>query len=211
MMGSPEGEAERDNDEVQYRVKLTKGFWMGKYEVTQKQWTAILGTNPSHFKGDNLPVEEVSWNDVQRFLGGLNAKIGNTDGGQMALPTEAQWEYACRAGEQGSYSGGTIDEVAWYDDNSGVKTHSVGSKKPNAWGLHDMHGNVWEWCRDLYGEYPKGLLTDPIGAATGTSRVVRGGSWFSGADGCRAAYRSYNTPSSAYYDLGFRVARSSVP
>jgi formylglycine-generating enzyme required for sulfatase activity len=211
MMGSPKGEAGRDNDEVQHRVKLTKGFWMGKYEVTQKQWTAVLGTNPSHFKGDNLPVEKVSWNDVQRFLGELNAKIGNTDGGQMALPTEAQWEYACRAGEQGPYSGGTIDEVAWYDDNSGGETHSVGKKKPNAWGLYDMHGNVMEWCADRYGEYPEGLLTDPSGPLMGSYRVGRPGCWVLDASGCRAADRDYYTPSLTFRGLGFRVARSSVP
>jgi formylglycine-generating enzyme required for sulfatase activity len=211
MMGSLEGEAGCGNDEVQHRVKLTKGFWMGKYEVTQKQWTAILGTNPSHFKGDNLPVETVSWYDAQEFLKKLNAKIGNTDGGQMALPTEAQWEYACRAGEQGPYSGGTIDEVAWHNENSGYRTHSAGLKKANTWGLHDMHGNVGEWCRDWYGEYPEGLLTDPTGAATGTYRVVRGGCCFYRTGLWRAADRINSTPSSADPCYGFRVARISVP
>ncbi len=211
MMGSIEGELGRKDNEVQHRVKLTKGFWMGKYEVTQKQWTAILGTNPSHFKGDNLPVEEVSWNDVQRFLGELNAKIGNTDGGQMALPTEAQWEYACRAGEQGPYSGGTIDEVSWYDDNSEDETHAVGKKKSNAWGLHDMQGNVLEWCADRYGEYPEGLLTDPSGPLMGSDRLLRSGGWVLDASGCRAAARDYGAPSLTFSFIGFRVARSSVP
>jgi formylglycine-generating enzyme required for sulfatase activity len=170
-----------------------------------------MGNNPSYFRGENLPVETVSWHDVQRFLGELNTKIGNTDGGQMALPTEAQWEYACRAGEQGPYSGGTIDEVAWYESNSGKKTHAVGLNKPNAWGLHDMHGNVLEWCADRYGEYPEGLLTDPSGPLMGSPRVIRGGSWNSYALYCRAAGRSGITPSFTYRISGFRVARISVP
>jgi formylglycine-generating enzyme required for sulfatase activity len=209
-MGSPETEQDRFADEDQVHVSLTKGFWMAKTQVTQKQWTAIMNSNPSEFIGDNLPVEQVSWNDAQDFLAKLNAKIGNTDGGKMMLPTEAQWEYACRAGELGPFSGGTIDQVAWYYDNSGFETPPVGMKKSNAWGLHDMHGNVWEWCADWY-DYNLLGGVDPSGPASGSSRVFRGGSWGSLASGCRAAGRGLNAPSDAYYYYGFRVARSSVP
>ena len=210
-MGSPKTEKERNNNnEDQVHVTLTKGFWMAKTQVTQKQWATIMGKNPSHFRGAKLPVENVSWYDAQDFLEELNTKIGNTDGGKMMLPTEAQWEYACRAGETGPYSGGTIDQVAWYRDNSGRNTHAVGMKKSNAWGLYDMHGNVWEWCADWWcGNLPGGI--DPSGPSSGSLRVLRGGSWLDGAIGCRAASRSYYNP--AHQDssiYGFRVARSSV-
>ena len=169
-----------------------------------------MGDNPSGFVGENLPVEWVSWNDVQEFLEKLNEKIGNTDGGKMVLPTEAQWEYACRAGEPGPYLGGTIDEVAWYGNNSEGETHPVGMKKSNAWGLYDMHGNVSEWCADWWcGKLPGGL--DPSGPASGTARVFRGGGWDLFADYCRAAIRFYNSPSNSGNFRGFRVARSSVP
>ena len=210
MMGSPETEKDRFDDEDQVHVTLTKGFWMAKTQVTQKQWVAIMGDNPSCFNGDNLPVESVSWNDAQEFLEKLNEKIGNTDGGKMVLPTEAQWEYACRAGEPGPYPGGTIDEVAWYWDNSEDETHPVGMKKSNAWGLYDMYGNVWEWCADWYDDELEGGI-DPSGPASGTYRVSRGCSWFSNAYSCRAAYRNNGTPSLTVNRLGFRVARSSVP
>lgn len=208
--GSPESESDRDSDEKQVKVTLTKGFWMAKTEVTQAQWHAVMGNNPSNFKGDNLPVEQVSWNEARDFLDKLNGKIGNTDGGKMVLPTEAQWEYACRAGEFGPYSGGTIDEVAWYVDNSDSKTHPVGMKKSNAWGLCDMHGNVWEWCADWYDVELQGGV-DPIGPASGADRVLRGGSWLSNAFGCRAADRNGSDPSGQYRIIGFRIARSSVP
>ena len=212
LMGSPETEEGRHKNENQVLVILTKGFWMAKTQVIQKQWVAIMGDNPSRFEGDNLPVEWVSWDDAQEFLEKLNEKIGNTDYGKMVLPTEAQWEYACRAGEPGPYSGGTIDEVAWYGDNSEKKTHPVAMKKPNAWGLYDMHGNVWEWCADWYDdelEVEGGI--DPSGPASGTYRVLRGGGWFVDADGCRAAYRNCYSPSDSDISNGFRVARSSVP
>jgi formylglycine-generating enzyme required for sulfatase activity len=209
LMG-PETGGDRFDDEDQVHVTLTKGFWMAKTQVTQKQWVAIMGDNPSCFNGDNLPVEKVSWDDAQEFLEKLNEKIVNTDGGKMVLPTVAQWEYACRAGEPGSYSGGTIDEVAWYDDNSENKTHPVAMKKPNAWGLYDMHGNVWEWCADWYDDELEGGI-DPSGPASGAARVGRGGSWRTHAYFCRAAVRDYLTPSSSNDVSGFRVARSSVP
>ena len=204
-MGSSESEADRNSNEKQVKVTLTKGFWMAKTEVTQAQWRALMGNNPSNFKGDNLPVEKVSWLDAQHFLEKLNTKIGNTDGGKMALPAEAQWEYACRAGELGPYSGGKIDEVAWYSNNSDFKTHPVGMKKSNAWGLHDMHGNVWEWCADWYDDSLSGG-TDPSGASSGVYRVHRGGSWYGNAARCRAANRLRYTPDNRHYNLGFRPA-----
>ena len=210
-MGSPSNEEGRSDDENQVEVILIKGFWMAKTEVTQAQWEAVMGSNPSRFKGANLPVENVSWNDVQDFLKKVNRIAGKSDGRKMVLPTEAQWEYAARAGEDGPYSGGAIGEVAWYDANSDGRTHPVGTKNPNAWGLHDMHGNVWEWCADWYDAgLPGG--TDPSGPSSGTLRVLRGGSWLSfGAGSCRAADRYGNAPGEADYSFGFRLARSSFP
>jgi formylglycine-generating enzyme required for sulfatase activity len=210
IMGSPANEKGRRDNENQVEVTLTKGFWMAKTEVTQAQWEAVMGNNPSNFKGANLPVEKVSWNDVQEFLTKINAMVGNADEMKMVLPTEAQWEYAARAGETGPYSGGTIDEVAWHSGNSSRKTHPVGTKKPNAWGLHDMHGNVWEWCADRFALDLQGGV-DPRGANSGTYRVVRGGSCFYGAIGCRSAYRNNSGPGRSFNGVGFRPARSSVP
>ena len=178
---------------------------MTKTLVTQNQWISIMGKNISFSIGENLPVEMISWNDAQKFLEKLNAKIGNTDGGQMVLPTEAQWEYASRAGELGPFSGGTIDEVAWYTDNGDDETHPVGLKKPNAWGLHDMHGNVLEWCADWYDDSLSGG-TDPSGPSSGVDRVRRGGSWYSSAARCRAAHRFWFTPVIRSSYLGFRPA-----
>jgi formylglycine-generating enzyme required for sulfatase activity len=198
------------DNELQVTVALTKGFWMAKMQVTQVQWKAVMGSNPSYFRGDNLPVETVSWKDTQEFLEKLNAFIGNCDGRKMVLPTEAQWEYACRAGETGPYSGGTIDEVAWYIGNSDAKTHPVATKKANAWGLHDMSGNVREWCQDWFITALSGGV-DPTGPSSGRRRVLRGGSWSARADCCRAANRSLSTPSDSNNFIGFRVARSSVP
>lgn len=210
-MGSPPSEVGRSSDEEQVKVTLSKGFWMAKTEVTQAQWQAVMGANPSHFKGSTLPVEEVSWPDAQEFLEKLNARLGSEDGGTMALPTEAQWEYAARAGQSGAYSGGALDQVAWYDDNSGSTTHPVGTKRANAWGLQDMSGNVWEWCADWYDEDLAGGV-DPRGRLSGTPRVLRGGSWSNYADYCRVATRYDYYPSNAFNVLiGFRVARSSVP
>ena len=204
-MGSPSTEDGRGSDENQVRVTITKGFWMAKTELTQAQWTAILGNNPSNFNGDDLPVEKVSWDDAQEFIKKVNDSGVIPEGWKVALPTEAQWEYACRAGETGAYSGGTIDQVAWYDDNSGSKTHAVGTKKSNAWGLHDMHGNVWEWCADSYGDELVGG-SDPSGPSSGVHRVNRGGSWLSHAATCRAATRGRLTPDSRFDSLGFRPA-----
>jgi formylglycine-generating enzyme required for sulfatase activity len=171
-----------------------------------------MGNNPCDFKGANRPVEQVSWNDAQQFLEKLNAKLGNAGGGQMVLPTEAQWEYAARAGEWSTYAGSDqIDEVAWYAFNSDFETRPVATKKANAWGLHDMSGNVWEWCQDWHDHDLSGG-TDPMGPASGTARVGRGGFWGSSASDCRAAARNgYLTPTHRLTGLGFRVARSSVP
>lgn len=187
-----------------HKVTIREGFWMGKYEMTQGQWQAVIGENLSNFKdcGANCPVERVSWNDVQSFLKRLNAK---NDGFEYSLPSEAQWEYSARAGTTGDYYG-DLDSIAWYGKNSGSKTHPVGGKKANAFGLYDMSGNVWEWCQDWYGDYSSGEATDPTGTGSGQYRVLRGGSWGGGANGTRSAYRLYNVPSDRNIALGFRVA-----
>jgi len=202
-MGSPKSEGQRGDYENQAEVTLSKGFWMAKTEVTQAQWQAVMGNDPSYFKGSTRPVEKVSWDDVQEFLTKLNVLVGNADVGKMVLPTDAQWEYAARAGETGPYSGGTLDEVAWYYGKSENKTHPVGTKKPNAWGLHDMSGNVYEWSADSYVKELEGGI-DPQG------RVLRGGGWDSAGD-CRVAYRGNYFPSDSGNSIGVRVARSSVP
>lgn len=204
-MGSPGGEEGRSGDESQVEVSLSQPFWLAKTEVTQAQWETVMGSNPSHFKGPNLPVENVSWEDAQAYLTKLNEKVILPEGWKFALPTEAQWEYACRAGEAGPYSGGSLEEVGWYDSNSGSQTHEVGQKKANAWGLHDMHGNVWEWCADLYDDTLKGG-TDPTGASSGGLRVFRGGSWDYAASICRAAGRYRFNPGDRHDYLGFRPA-----
>ena len=205
LMGSPKTEPGRGGNEDQVHVTLTKGFWMAKTEVTQAQWRAVMGNNPSHFNGDDLPVENVNWNDAQAFIKKVNDSGVIPEGGKVCLPTEAQWEYACRAGEKGQFSGGSLDQVAWYDENSGDKTHRVGTKKPNAWGLHDMHGNVWEWCADWYDDSLRGG-TDPSGPSSGVYRVNRGGSWYFLAAYCRAANRGWSYPAYGTCDLGVRPA-----
>ncbi|MGO8751876.1 MAG: formylglycine-generating enzyme family protein, partial [Thermoguttaceae bacterium] len=195
----------------QHRVRITKPFYLGKYLVTQEQWEAVMGSNPSEFKGPNNPVEKVSWEDCQQFLGKLNAKSA-AGGGKFQLPSEAQWEYACRAGSKTKYCFGDdkskLGEYAWYDANSGNTTHPVGGKKPNAWGLYDMHGNVCEWCQDWWGRdyYAKSPADDPTGAATGSDRVFRGGGWGGPAWGCRSALRIHGEPGLRAY-LGLRVSR----
>jgi formylglycine-generating enzyme required for sulfatase activity len=204
-MGSASSEVDRSSDERQVEVSLSQPFWLAKTEVTQAQWEAVMGSNPSRLKGPNLPVENVSWEDAQAYLTKLNEKGVLPDGWKFALPTEAQWEYACRAGEKGPYSGGTLDEVGWYGDNSGNQTHEVGQKKPNAWGLHDMHGNVWEWCADWYEDTLKGGA-DPAGPSSGVHRVRRGGSWGYDASFCRAADRRRDYPGNRGNVLGFRPA-----
>ena len=211
-MGSPANEAGRGSNETQHAVTLTEGVWLGKHEVTQAQWEEVMGNNPSHFKGANLPVEKVSWDDATAFCKKLTErekKAGRLPAGlAYALPTEAQWEYACRAGTRTAYSFGnaiTEKQANFKGTNDNIKkTTPVGSYGPNAWGFHDMHGNVWEWCSDWYGGYPKGAMTDPTGPAVGSLRVIRGGSWFIDARYLRSAFRSWCGPVFRFNFLGFR-------
>jgi formylglycine-generating enzyme required for sulfatase activity len=213
-MGSPASEAGRSSNEAQTPVRLSHGFWLAKTECTQLVWRAVMGTSPSHFPGDDLPVEQVSWNDCQAFIGKLRLPAG---GWRFALPTEAQWEYACRAGTTGAYAG-DLDAMGWYSANSGPSalrldvhlekpggtTHPVGAKLANTWGLQDMHGNVMEWCRDAYADNLPGG-TDPQ-VMNGIERVFRGGSWDHDASYSRSASRRRHVPEERYYFLGFRLA-----
>jgi formylglycine-generating enzyme required for sulfatase activity len=193
-------------------VTLTKPFYLQSTQVTQGQWKRVMEKNPSHFKdcGDDCPVESVSWHNVQEFLKKLN-QMEDTD--KYRLPTEAEWEYACRAGSRTAYHfGDNADKLggyAWYKANSANKTHPVGQKEPNAFGLYDMHGNVWEWCEDWHGDYPTGDVEDPKGPSKskGGRRVLRGGSWRSSARHIRSAYRHWDYPGDRNYHFGFRVAR----
>ena len=210
-MGSPLTEDGRFEDEVLHPVKLTRGFWLGKYEVTQGQWKSVMGDEGaslrSRFKGENRPVENVSWHDCQSFM----RKMNETLGGAARLPTEAEWEYACRAGTAGAFAGdGSVDEMAWYDGNSGSQTHDVGAKKANAWGFYDMHGNVLEWCSDWFAKTATGSV-DPKGPASGSFRVLRGGSWFYYARDCRSAYRQKRDPGIRNFVFGFRLAITGGP
>ena len=183
-------------------------FYIGKYEVTQGQWQRIMGNNPSYYKncGDNCPVEQVSWNDIQQFIQRLN----NQSGKQYRLPTEAEWEYAARSGGKSEkYAGGNdVDAVAWYDGNSGRETHPVGQKQPNGLGLYDMSGNVWEWCSDWYGEkyYGQSFRDNPDGPSSGSYRVLRGGSWYTKPRYVRVASRYWGNPESRLIYYGFRLA-----
>ncbi|MCR5163123.1 MAG: SUMF1/EgtB/PvdO family nonheme iron enzyme [Thermoguttaceae bacterium] len=199
MMGSTNG----DSDEKPvHKVTLTRGFWLLETEVTQAMWESVMGENLSEFKGDRNPVECVSWDDSQEFCKKLSQKLGR----QVQLPTEAQWEYACRTGTTGDYAG-TLDEMAWYSSNSGGTTHAVGQKKPNAWGLYDMHGNVWEWCSDYLDKeyYSRSPMSDPENTTASSSRVLRGGCWELNARYCRSACRYSRSPDFRYYDLGLRI------
>ncbi|MFA4985095.1 MAG: SUMF1/EgtB/PvdO family nonheme iron enzyme [Candidatus Brocadiia bacterium] len=215
-MGSEKGSAD---EKPVHKVTLTKAFLMGATEVTQKQWIAVMGNNPSNFKGDDLPVECVSWNDAVEFCRKLTAaerQKGNLPAGmEYRLPTEAEWEYCCRAGSTTTYcfgdDEGRLGDYAWFSGNSGNTTHPVGRTKPNAWGLYDMHGNVWEWCHDWYADkYQAGGQADPVGPATGQYHVLRGGSWiYGGAGFCRSASRiscgPLNWLNIIFPDFGFRV------
>ncbi|MHC6202907.1 formylglycine-generating enzyme family protein [Breznakiellaceae bacterium SP9] len=234
MMGSPASEAGRSSDDgPQHSVSISKPFYMGKYEVTQKEWVNVMGSNPSYFEGDNLPVEQVSWYDVINYCNKRSIKEGltpaytrsgdsvtwNKSANGYRLPTEAEWEYACRAETTTPFSTGnniTTSQANYngnypYNGNSKgtyrEKTTAVGSFAPNNWGLYDMHGNVWEWCWDWYGDYSSSSQTDPLGAASESIRVGRGGSWFNDAAYLRSAYRGYYAPTIRYNDLGFRVVR----
>ena len=206
LMGSPSYEEGRESDERQHEVRISQGFWMGKYEVTQGEWEAVMGSNPSFFDecGKRCPVETVSWNDVQEFIRRLNER---ETGRGYRLPTEAEWEYAARSGTTGARHG-ELDDVAWYSGNSGGSTHQVGQKRGNAWGLHDMLGNVWEWAGDWYDEYPSGLVTDPQGSLSGLLRVIRGGGRIEGARYVRSADRNGYLPGYRNSSIGFRLVRT---
>jgi formylglycine-generating enzyme required for sulfatase activity/tRNA A-37 threonylcarbamoyl transferase component Bud32 len=203
-----------DGDGTPHQVTLTRPFYLGVYEVTQEQYERVTGQDPSNFKGARNPVEEVSLEDAAEFCRKLSALPEEKAAGRVyRLPTEAEWEYACRAGSTTRYSFGDNDsklgDHAWFYENSGSKTHPVGEKQPNVWGLYDMHGNVWEWCSDWYGDYPKGAVSDPVGPSKGSSRVFRGGSWDYVAAFCRSANRNWSLPSYRFSNGGFRVALSS--
>ena len=242
-MGSPEGEAGRWDDEgPQHEVTITGGYWLGETPVTQALWTAVMGGNPSRFVSDQRPVEQVSWDDCKRFIGKLNDIVRGLD---ARMPTEAEWERACRAGTTGATWVGELDirgdndaplldPIAWYGGNSGVGfeldngydssgwpkkqyphtragTRPVKGKLPNPLGLYDMLGNVYEWCEDWSGDYGAAAVADPHGPETGSSRVVRGGSWGSHARLVRAAYRRWNDPAVRFGYLGLRLARGQGP
>lgn len=208
MGATPEMKDPYDDEKPTHQVTLTNDYYIGKYEVTQALWKAVMGNNPSRFKGDNLPVETVTWNDCQKFISKLNRITGK----KFRLPTEAEWEYAARGGNKSrgyQYSGSNnLSDVAWYEDNSDSKTHAVGSKQANELGIYDMSGNVWEWCQDRYGRYSKSSQTNPTGATSGSFRVRRGGSWNFTARICRSSYRNESLPSLRNSDLGFRLVLS---
>jgi formylglycine-generating enzyme required for sulfatase activity len=217
LMGSPDSDSEASSDEKpQHRVQITQPFYLGMFEVTQAQYQRVMGSNPSNFKDDSglLPVETVSWQDAQEFCAKLSDLTDEKQAGrQYRLPTEAEWEYACRAGTQTKFSFGEDDkdrgEYAWFSGNSGGATHPIGQKKPNEWGLFDMHGNVWEWCADDLRGYTSAPTADLVGSAVASARSLRGGSWFIDGRLCGSAFRGRCRPGDRYLFLGFRVARSS--
>ncbi|HNQ90577.1 MAG TPA: formylglycine-generating enzyme family protein [Verrucomicrobiota bacterium] len=230
-MGSPPSERNRYSDEgPQTVVTISKGFWLGKYEVTQREYAWVMGNNPSRFTGDlDRPVEQVTWYEAVEYCNRLTAQeraAGRLPVGyEYRLPTEAQWEYACRAGTTTRYSFGdalecddecgacpVADQYMWWCGNSGDQTHRVGQKLPNPWGLYDMHGNVWEWCADwLQDSLPGGSVTDPTGPSSGSDRVARGGSWYYNGRSCRSANRYDGWPESGIGNLGVRAALVAVP
>ena len=222
-LGSPTNEVDRWEDEgPQTAVTISRGFWMGKYEVTQGDYLAVLGINPSWFSTNNgysrdlsRPVESVSWDEATNYCAMLTQQeraVGRIQTNCVyRLPTEAEWEYSCRAWTSTRFSYGddpgytNLTNYAWYCVNSGGTTHPVGQKLPNPWGLYDMHGNVWEWCQDWYGTYPGGIVLDPQGPDSGSYRVIRGGFWYSYPWPCRSAFRYDNNPDDRRYFIGFRV------
>ena len=221
LMGAPKKEKDRSDDEVKHKVTLTKDFYLGMTQVTQAQYERVIDKNPSHFQSDEVsgrdssefPVEQISWDDAVEFCKKLSDLPEEKAAGRVyRLPREAEWEYACRAGSTTAFSfhidGELLCDYAWYEDNSGERPHPVALKKPNAWGLYDMCGNVWEWCSDWYGEYSKSAVSDPTGPKEGSSRVTRGGSWISDAASCGSARRSWYLPSDRDDQSGLRVALS---
>jgi formylglycine-generating enzyme required for sulfatase activity len=218
LMGSPENEPERESSETQHQVTLTHGFWMLEMPVSQPMWEGMMGFIPGAFRGKNLPANCVSWDECQTFIQKLNDLKATPSGYRFAMPTESQWEYACRAGTTTPFHFGS----ALNGDKAnctgrfpyGISTlgksldmtSEPGVYPANAWGLYDMHGNVWEWCQDWSGDYPTNPVTDPAGPATGTQRVLRGGSWCSSAGVCRSAFRYSCDPSDSHWVVGFRLA-----
>jgi len=208
VMGS---DTDDPDERPAHNVVISTPFYLGKYEVTQAQWLEVMGRNPSHFKGDlRRPVERVSWLMIQEFIRKLNAREGHA---KYRLPTEAEWEYAARAGSTTRYSFGDdasrLTHHAWYKHNDDGTTHPVGQLQPNAWGLYDMHGNVWEWVQDWRGPYLQGTVIDPKGPLNGNARGYRGGGWGYGAERCRSSDRSYDAPGYVYGTHGFRLARNA--
>ena len=201
---------DESSDQTPTHSVTLSSYYICKYEVTQALWRAVMGSNPSKFKGDNLPVEQVSWNDCQTFINRLNSYTGRN----FRLPTEAEWEFAARGGNYSrhyKYSGSNyIGDVAWYTDNSGNRTHPVGTKQANELGLYDMSGNVWEWCSDLYGSYSSYSQSNPTGATSGFGRVERGGNWCGLARYCCSSHRSYYAPGNSFDDLGLRLVLSQL-
>ena len=201
---------DESSDQTPTHSVTLSSYYICKYEVTQALWRAVMGSNPSKFKGDNLPVEQVSWNDCQTFINRLN----NYTGRNFRLPTEAEWEFAARGGNYSrhyKYSGSNyISDVAWYCDNSGNRTHPVGTKQANELGLYDMSGNVWEWCSDRYGSYSSYSQSNPTGATSGFGRVERGGNWCGLARYCCSSHRSYYAPGNSFDDLGLRLVLSQL-
>ena len=211
MGATSEQGSEAEDDEKPAHSVTVSGFYICKYEVTQALWKAVMGSNPSNWKGDNLPVESVSWYDCQDFIRKLNAMTGKN----FRLPTEAEWEFAARGGNNSrgyKYAGSNnIGDVAWYYDNSGYKTHAVGTKSPNELGIYDMSGNVWEWCQDWYGSYSSASQTNPTGANSSSYRVLRGGCWYIiVARYCRSSNRKNYTPASRYDSCGLRLVLSQL-
>jgi formylglycine-generating enzyme required for sulfatase activity len=204
IMGS---DSTRENEKPAHKVTITKGFWLGKYEVTQEQWEKVMGKNSSYFRGVNFPIEHVTWDEIQSFITKLNDK-------KYRLPTEAEWEYACRAGSTTKYYFGEDDKKlekhCWFgDDNESGTTHPVGYKNPNRWGLYDVYGNVWEVCQDYFGfeYYTQSPEENPKGPAEGKSRIIRGGCWSCSDKTCNSTYRNFTSPNLPLNVIGFRLLR----
>lgn len=212
IMGSDSTEQDRQGDEgPKHQVTISEEFMIGQFEVSQLQWETIMGNNPSLFyrfpNSQHYPVERVSWNEIQSFI----AKLNTLQLGKFRLPTEAEWEYACRAGTTTRYSFGDaphyleLNKYAWFNPGSEGKSHERGSKQPNPWGLYDMHGSVWEWCQDWYDKYEGDHLTDPTGPSIGENKIIRGGSWFNEPEALRSANRHRQPPDSKHTNNGFRL------